>query len=192
MLRTRSRLHVVFFAATQGRRVVVVCNLKPANMRGVQSQAMVLAATSTDGAKVGEAMQGAPRVQKYDNVHQLDICGKVLIPSLLQGAYPGLGSGKKLSVACTTLTSCGCESRRRSLSTHDVVSPITCTAVLLGPCCPMQVELVEPPAGVPLGERVTFQDLSGEPEEVLNPKKRIFEQVRHSGLARGEGRRILT
>ncbi len=35
-----------------GRRVVLLCNLKPAAMRGQQSQAMVLAATSADGAKV--------------------------------------------------------------------------------------------------------------------------------------------
>ena len=36
----------------QQRRVVLVCNLKPANMRGIQSQAMVLAATSPDGSRV--------------------------------------------------------------------------------------------------------------------------------------------
>ena len=35
-----------------GRRVVIVANLKPANMRGVKSQAMVLAASSPDGATV--------------------------------------------------------------------------------------------------------------------------------------------
>ncbi|CAL8471724.1 g11266 [Coccomyxa elongata] len=38
--------------AMQGRRVVLVANLKPANMRGVKSQAMVLAATSTDDTTV--------------------------------------------------------------------------------------------------------------------------------------------
>lgn len=32
--------------------MVLVCNLKPANMRGIQSQAMVLAATSPDGSRV--------------------------------------------------------------------------------------------------------------------------------------------
>ena len=37
----------------EGRHVLVLCNLKPANMRGVQSQAMVLAASSPDGEKVG-------------------------------------------------------------------------------------------------------------------------------------------
>ena len=36
----------------QQRRVVLMCNLKPANMRGVKSQAMVLAATSPDGSTV--------------------------------------------------------------------------------------------------------------------------------------------
>lgn len=36
----------------QNRLVCVLCNLKPANMRGVPSQAMVLAATSIDGGMV--------------------------------------------------------------------------------------------------------------------------------------------
>ena len=36
----------------QMRRCVLVCNLKPANMRGVKSHAVVLAATSSDGLKV--------------------------------------------------------------------------------------------------------------------------------------------
>ncbi|KAJ3387852.1 Aminoacyl tRNA synthase complex-interacting multifunctional protein 1 [Entophlyctis sp. JEL0112] len=35
-----------------GRKVVLLCNLKPAKMRGIESQAMVLAATSVDGTKV--------------------------------------------------------------------------------------------------------------------------------------------
>ncbi|KAJ3027529.1 UNVERIFIED_CONTAM: Aminoacyl tRNA synthase complex-interacting multifunctional protein 1 [Siphonaria sp. JEL0065] len=34
------------------RKVVLLCNLKPAKMRGIESQAMVLAATSVDGAIV--------------------------------------------------------------------------------------------------------------------------------------------
>ena len=36
----------------QGRRVVVVANMKPANMRGVKSHAMVLCASSADGSQV--------------------------------------------------------------------------------------------------------------------------------------------
>lgn len=39
-------------AQLEGRRVVLVTNMKPANMRGVKSHAMVLAATSPDGATV--------------------------------------------------------------------------------------------------------------------------------------------
>ena len=39
-------------AEMQMRRCVLVCNLKPANMRGVKSHAMVLAATSLDGLQV--------------------------------------------------------------------------------------------------------------------------------------------
>lgn len=76
--------------AMQQRRVVLVCNLKPANMRGVKSQAMVLAATSGDGETV---------------------------------------------------------------------------------------ELVEPPAGAAVGERVFVEGYPGEPDEQLNPKKKIWEAV---------------
>ena len=36
----------------EGRKVVIVANLKAGNMRGVKSQAMVLAASSSDGSKV--------------------------------------------------------------------------------------------------------------------------------------------
>jgi len=36
----------------QQRKVVLLCNLKPANMRGIKSQAMVLCATSSDGNTV--------------------------------------------------------------------------------------------------------------------------------------------
>lgn len=39
-------------AQMRGQRVVVVANMKPANMRGVESHAMVLCATSADGSKV--------------------------------------------------------------------------------------------------------------------------------------------
>ena len=39
-------------AEMQMWRCVLVCNLKPANMRGVKSHAMVLAATSLDGLQV--------------------------------------------------------------------------------------------------------------------------------------------
>ncbi|KAK9807550.1 hypothetical protein WJX72_002305 [[Myrmecia] bisecta] len=77
-------------AAMLHRRVVVVANLKPANMRGVKSHAMVLAATSTDGNSV---------------------------------------------------------------------------------------ELVEPPAASSPGERVSVEGYSGEPDEQLNPKKKVFEAV---------------
>ena len=74
----------------QGRRVVIVANLKPSKMRGVESQAMVLCATSADGATV---------------------------------------------------------------------------------------ELVEPPEGAKLGERVTFAGHDAEPERQLNPKKKVWEKV---------------
>lgn len=80
----------------QGRKVVVVCNLKPVTMRGIKSAAMVLAAS--------------PKVAEGEDSHG-------------------------------------------------------------GP-----VELVNPPADAPAGDRVFFEGWSvGEPEKQLNPKKKIWE-----------------
>ena len=72
-----------------GARVVVVANMKPSKMRGVESQAVVLCGTGPDG----------------------------------------------------------------------------------------KTEFVVPPAGVPNGERVVFSTFPGEPDDVLNPKKKVFEAV---------------
>lgn len=80
----------------QGRKVIVVCNLKPVKMRGIKSCAMVLAAS--------------PKV------------------------------------------------REGEVDDHK------------GP-----VELVSPPEGSKAGERVYFEGWQGEPEGVLNPKKKIWE-----------------
>ncbi|KAL1208324.1 Methionine--tRNA ligase, cytoplasmic [Cardamine amara subsp. amara] len=74
----------------QNRMVCVLCNLKPAKMREVVSQAMVLAASSSDGRKV---------------------------------------------------------------------------------------ELVEPPESAKIGERVTFPGFEGEPDDVLVPKKKVWETL---------------
>ncbi|XP_022871486.1 probable methionine--tRNA ligase [Olea europaea var. sylvestris] len=74
----------------QNRKVCVLCNLKPAAMRGIKSQAMVLAASNSDHTKV---------------------------------------------------------------------------------------ELVEPPQGAVVGERVTFPGFEGTPDEVLNPKKKVWETL---------------
>lgn len=82
----------------QGRKVVVVCNLKPVKMRGIKSSAMVLAAS------------------------------------------PRLKEGEE--------------------DTHG------------GP-----VELVTPPEGAVAGERVFFEGWEGEPEGVLNPKKKVWEMI---------------
>ena len=82
----------------QGRKVVVVCNLKPVKMRGIKSSAMVLAAS--------------PRLKEGEEDHHA------------------------------------------------------------GP-----VELVTPPEGAQAGERVFFEGWKGDPEGVLNPKKRVFELI---------------
>lgn len=82
----------------QGRKVVVVCNLKPVKMRGIKSCAMVLAAS--------------PRLKEGEEDHH---CGPV--------------------------------------------------------------ELVTPPAEAQAGERVFFEGWKGEPEGVLNPKKKVWEMI---------------
>ncbi|KAD7478040.1 hypothetical protein R6Q59_026451 [Mikania micrantha] len=74
----------------QNRKVCVLCNLKPATMRGIKSQAMVLCASTSDHTKV---------------------------------------------------------------------------------------ELVEPPESAAIGERVTFPGFVGEPDDVLNPKKKVWETL---------------
>ncbi|XP_065862785.1 probable methionine--tRNA ligase [Euphorbia lathyris] len=74
----------------QNRKVCVLCNLKPATMRGIKSQAMVLAASNSDHTKV---------------------------------------------------------------------------------------ELVDPPESAIVGERVTFPGFEGEPDDVLNPKKKVWETL---------------
>ncbi|KAI9745609.1 MAG: G4 quadruplex nucleic acid binding protein [Claussenomyces sp. TS43310] len=82
----------------QGRKVVVVANLKPVKMRGIKSCAMVLAAS--------------PRLMEGEEDHHA------------------------------------------------------------GP-----VELVTPPADAIAGERVWFKGWEGEPEGVLNPKKKVWEMI---------------
>ncbi|KAH0676626.1 hypothetical protein KY285_024427 [Solanum tuberosum] len=74
----------------QNRKVCVLCNLKPASMRGIKSQAMVLATSNSDHTKV---------------------------------------------------------------------------------------ELVEPPKDAVIGERVTFLGFDGKPDDILNPKKKVWETV---------------
>ncbi|KAL2923354.1 putative methionine--tRNA ligase [Bienertia sinuspersici] len=74
----------------QNRKVCVLCNLKPATMRGIKSHAMVLAASNSEHTKV---------------------------------------------------------------------------------------ELVEPPKDAPIGERLKFSGFAGEPDDVLNPKKKVWETL---------------
>lgn len=37
--------------------------------------------------------------------------------------------------------------------------------------------MVEPPKSAKIGEKVTFAGFEGEPDEVLNPKKKVWETV---------------
>ncbi|XP_065916619.1 aminoacyl tRNA synthase complex-interacting multifunctional protein 1-like [Dysidea avara] len=42
---------------------------------------------------------------------------------------------------------------------------------------PETSQFIDPPPGSVIGDRVTFDGYEGKPDEVLNPKKKIFEQV---------------
>lgn len=37
--------------------------------------------------------------------------------------------------------------------------------------------MVEPPQSAPVGERLTFPGFEGKPDDVLNPKKKVWETV---------------
>lgn len=39
------------------------------------------------------------------------------------------------------------------------------------------MELVEPPKSAQVGERVSFPGFEGEPDDVLNPKKKVWETL---------------
>lgn len=55
-------------------------------------------------------------------------------------------------------------------------NPFSCWCAIQSSSC-RQVELVEPPEGSAPGDRVSVQGYEGEPDDQLNPKKKIFEQV---------------
>lgn len=52
---------------------------------------------------------------------------------------------------------------------------------------PDKVEILEPPPGVEIGERVNVQDYPGEPDPLLNPKKKIWEQIQPDLRVNEEG-----
>ncbi len=49
-----------------------------------------------------------------------------------------------------------------------------------------QVELVDPPAAAAVGDRVAVAGYEGEPDEQLNPKKKVFEAVAADLATNGE------
>jgi tRNA-binding EMAP/Myf-like protein len=51
---TQSARLLIMLIIWQNRKVCVLCNLKPASMRGIKSQAMVLAASNSDHTKVSK------------------------------------------------------------------------------------------------------------------------------------------
>jgi methionyl-tRNA synthetase len=126
-------------AEMQGRRAVVLCNLKPAAMRGVTSQAMVLCASDADG-KVRRALACA--AARAAAASQWPVLTALVCPPTSTFPHP----------------------TQSHLPSHP-------------PPTHPKVELLDPPAGAKVGERLTAAGYPGEPDEVLNPKKKIFEAV---------------
>lgn len=63
-------VHYIPIEQMQDKYLVAVCNLKPANMRGVKSHAMVLCATSKDGKDAGiELIQPPPGSKPGDRIY---------------------------------------------------------------------------------------------------------------------------
>jgi len=63
-------VHYIPIEEMRDKYLVAVCNLKPANMRGVKSFAMVLCATSKDGKEAGiELIQPPPNSKPGDRVY---------------------------------------------------------------------------------------------------------------------------
>lgn len=54
---------------------------------------------------------------------------------------------------------------------------IVSEAMVMCASTPEKVELLQPPSGVKPGDRVVFEKYPGEPDQQLNPKKKIWEQV---------------
>jgi aminoacyl tRNA synthase complex-interacting multifunctional protein 1 len=52
---------------------------------------------------------------------------------------------------------------------------------------PEKVEIIEPPAGVVKGDRITVEGFPGSPDALLNPKKKIWEQVQPDLRITAEG-----
>ncbi|XP_023212858.1 aminoacyl tRNA synthase complex-interacting multifunctional protein 1-like [Centruroides sculpturatus] len=50
-------------------------------------------------------------------------------------------------------------------------------AMVMCASTPEKVEILNPPSGCVPGDRVSFEGYPGEPDTLLNPKKKIFEQV---------------
>lgn len=53
-----------------------------------------------------------------------------------------------------------------------------------------KIELVAPPEGAVAGERVYFEGYKGEPEPVLNPKKKVWEGIQ-PGFTTSEGLEVV-
>ncbi|KAJ6654290.1 hypothetical protein lerEdw1_007211 [Lerista edwardsae] len=142
----------------QDRLVLVVCNLKPQKMRGVESQAMLLCACSLPPSLAAPVLTGLiawPAGAERDPLGALPANKPPLLPP---PSLPPPTTGE-----------------------------------------PCQIEPLDPPAGSCPGERVFVEGYeSGQPDEELKPKKKVFEKLQADfrisgdGVAQWKGRSLVT
>jgi len=64
---------------------------------------------------------------------------------------------------------------------------ITSEGMIMCASTPDKVEIIQPPAGVVPGERVVCNEYPGTADEMLNPKRKVWEQVQPDLRINGEG-----
>jgi len=64
---------------------------------------------------------------------------------------------------------------------------VTSEGMIMCASTPDKVEVIEPPPGVAVGDRVIVAEYPGEADEQLNPKKKTWEQIQPDLRINGEG-----
>jgi tRNA-binding EMAP/Myf-like protein len=159
----------VTLEAMRGRRVAVVCNLKPAKMRGIMSHGMVRSRSQPETAYCsGLPARDTPRSSSA-----------VRAPTgqrVSGGACRRDQSNWSTSSRATRTPVLPSELPERVAACHSCLRCRPCAQVL----CASGEEAVAPlavPGGAPNGERVMVEGYSNDAEEQINPKKKILEAL---------------
>ena len=70
---------------------------------------------------------------------------------------------------------------------HAKMRGVVSEAMVMCACAPQKTEILDPPEGAVPGDKIIVEGFIGTPDDVLNPKKKIFEQVQPDLLTDGNG-----